>query len=483
MGLVMKRFSTEFKVGVFTLVTIVALVYMLVLLNSTWFRSQETTSYYTLATNAKGVVNMTNVRTNGVTVGQVAEIYLEGHLTHIRFKIDGGIDIPVGSRVELRSRGLLGETFLEIVRAPDEGRYIEAGGLIPMNTQFVDFSDLVGIMGSIAEDIKDITASLSQVLVDEEKGGVNPLQKMFADMEQSLAEIKGVIEDSGPHIRSGLKNAAEVTENLAKISAGDPLAEFRGLALNVSSVMGEVEDTVARVQGVVRGVEEGQGTVGRLLTDDSLVEDIRTTVQGVRDFISPANSLNVRVKYHNELRSDSSFQQYLSTQLQFREERFYLLGVTSYPESLLQSTTITRESEEGSAVILTKEERRREREALRFQAQIGHRFGDLSLRFGLFESSGGVGGDYHFFNDQLRISVEAYNWSQDKLARDLAQFKVYGFWYILPYLHANFGLADITRIRADGEGELESMRPFLGGGFHFDDEDLKRVVGAASVAF
>ena len=478
-----KRFTTEFKVGAFTLVALAALAYMLILLNSRFLSSKKTTSYYTLTSNAKGVVSMTNVRTSGVTVGQVTDILLEDQLTQIHFEIDGGVSIPVGSKVELRSRGLLGETFLEIIRAPDEGRYVPSGGMIPMNTKSVDFFDLVGVMGSIAEDIQKITASLSHVLVSKEADGENPLQRMVFDMEQSLAQIKDVIQVNRPQIQQSLDHIFQITENLAEFTQGDPLADFRSLALNVSSVMGEVKETVREVQDVVQGVGEGKGTVGTLLTDENLVEDIRSTVAGVREFVAPAQSLNVRVKYHNEVRSDNSFQQYLAGELQFRRKRFYLLGVTSFPESVVQSSTITREEKEGSQVVLTREERRRERDALRFQAQIGHRFGDLSLRFGLFESSGGVGGDYHLFNDQLRLSLEVYNWRRDADVRAVAQWKAYGFWYLLPYLHVNFGLADITRKAEDGQGDLESMRPFVGGGFHFDDEDLKKVLGTASFAF
>lgn len=499
----MKGFSTEFKVGAFTLVGMLALGYMLVLLNYELFRSKKTQSYYTLTPNAKGVVSLTTVRTNGVTVGQVTETSLEGDHTKITFALDGELNVPMGSRIELRIRGLLGEVFLELIRAPDEGIYVPDGGMIPMNRQLIDYSDLIGVMGSIAEDVESITSSLSQLLVGHGEGNDgSPLQKMIIDMQESLSGFREMMEVNGPRLEKTIEHSMQISEYLSGVTREqDPLADLGVMTESFSSVMTQMRETVEDVQDIVQGVKEGQGTVGQLFTDQGLVDDLRGTANDVRELLSPAKKLQVRVQVRGEARTDSSFQTYLSTRWQFRPERYYVLGVSSLPYDQISTTTVTRESEgvEPGDVMVVKEVQRVERPAIRFDGQIGHRFGDLSLRFGLFESSGGFGANYDFFKGRLRMSLEAFKWREDSQIRSLAQWKAYGLWYIFPFLHVNFGLADITRRssslnlgKSNGVGDVldgmlgnivSPMTPFLGGGFHFDDEDLQKLLGAASAAF
>ena len=47
----------------------------------------------------------------------------------------------------------------------------------------------------------------------------------------------------------------------------------------------------------------------------------------------------------------------------------------------------------------TVREKIKEEKAIRFNAQIGRRWHWAAVRFGLFESSGGIGGDFYAFYD------------------------------------------------------------------------------------
>ena len=109
----------------FTLLASCTIGYMLVFLVPDLFDDSDYKRYYTVVDNAAGIVPKTHVRTNGVTVGKVADITLEASQTRLALDVDASVKIPEGSTVEIRTRGLLGETFIEIVRAPDTGKEIK----------------------------------------------------------------------------------------------------------------------------------------------------------------------------------------------------------------------------------------------------------------------------------------------------------------------------------------------------------------------
>lgn len=472
----MSSYSTAFRVGIFTLLGLCALSLILWMLKAQLFMTQHNVFYYTLTSNARGVTTRTNVRTNGVDVGYVSDIKIQGELTKIQFKIQQSIQIPEGSRIELRTRGLLGETFLEIIRSSDQGRYIE-DGLIPMNEGYVDITDFIGIMGQVVEDVKILTSSLSEAVHSGDTKQENRIIALYQDVEQTLNQIQKMIADNSTQIAKTTKNIAKITENLAEYTQEDPFASIKYAAKQLNT-------SLTHINSVTQNIQEGRGTLGKLIQDDSLFDDVHTATRSLKNMISPATNLNIQIQYRNELRFDQSSQHFFGTQLQFRPERFYVLGITQYPTSLERSVITTEENIQGESTVVQSEAVIESTEpSLRFNAQFGHRFHQFALRFGLFENTGGWGIDYHLLKDRIKLSFENYQWGTNK-ERSFSRFKLYGFWYIFPQIYATFGISDITRkATTDDTSSWIAMRPFLGAGFYFNDDDLKNMLGIASLAF
>ncbi|MCY4444344.1 MAG: MlaD family protein [Proteobacteria bacterium] len=490
----MKKLTTEFRVGIFTILSIAALSYILFLLNSKYFSSKKTISHYTLTNNAKGVVNMTNVRAGGVTVGQVTGIKLKGQMTQIYFAIDSSILIPEGSKMELRTRGLLGETFLEVVRAPDSGRYIAEGDLVPMNTQFVDFSDLIRIIGSIAVDVKHVTESFSN-LVKKDSHGKSRIETVFDGVEQSTTDLRRIIQSNEAQVKKILSNIKTTSDHLVAYTQQDPLKNLKEASAKIDDFITDAKGAVTGLQDIVSGMQQGKGTVGKLLTDEDLAEDLRETAAKIRQVVSPKEGLSIQLQYNNEFRWGSHSQHYLQTIVSLQKNTFYTLGLTAYPATTTTSSRIV--AKENGQEVITTQEATTQKDTIGFHLQWGHRFNHWAFRLGVFENSGGLATDLHLLDNRLRFSLEAFRFSQSSPKRWLAQFKFYGFWYFLPHVYASFGLADIS-----GRGQtenptdtsshnnnnnigssIENMSPFVGAGFHFNDADIKRLTSSAALMF
>src|SRR4051812_23646907 len=128
----LKSMGTELKVGIFAIVALVTLGYMFFVLDPKMFQSKDYSRYYTVLNNAAGIVAKTQVKTAGVTIGNVRSVTLDNGHTKVELEADAQVPIPVGSKIEIRSVGLLGDKHLEIVRPQeDSGKVIEPGGFIP----------------------------------------------------------------------------------------------------------------------------------------------------------------------------------------------------------------------------------------------------------------------------------------------------------------------------------------------------------------
>ena len=81
--------TTETKIGLFTIGSLLALAYMFFILNPSRFSNEKYKPYYTLVRDASGIIENSNVQTNGVTIGRVTSIQLvEDGWTRIDFEIN-----------------------------------------------------------------------------------------------------------------------------------------------------------------------------------------------------------------------------------------------------------------------------------------------------------------------------------------------------------------------------------------------------------
>jgi phospholipid/cholesterol/gamma-HCH transport system substrate-binding protein len=118
---------------------------------------------------------------------------------------------------------------------------------------------------------------------------------------------------------------------------------------------------------------------------------------------------------------------------------------------------------------VVSEEKTTTKDKWKFSAQVGKRFSYLTVRGGLFESSGGVGADLDLFADRLRLTFEAFDFGRDGGPTHL---KANANWTMLRHFFVTAGFDDFL----DDKGRADY---FLGGGIRFFDEDLKFLLSPA----
>jgi phospholipid/cholesterol/gamma-HCH transport system substrate-binding protein len=121
---------------------------------------------------------------------------------------------------------------------------------------------------------------------------------------------------------------------------------------------------------------------------------------------------------------------------------------------------------------------------LRFTAQYGRKFGWLSVRAGLKDSTAGVGADLEPLGDMVKVSADMYQFAFDKFPR----LRVNVAWKVFRYLYLIGGVDDIlnnpeTKVIGgnDVSGDLARRYYFgpdvyFGAQIRFNDEDLRSLL-------
>ena len=495
----LKDLGTEFKVGLFAVASATVLGLMLFVLNPAMLSKHDENEFYTILQDAAGIIAKTQVKTNGVNVGKVKSVDLLVNTTKVVFQVDASIKVPVGSKVEIRTRGLLGDVYIEIVRVADTGQFIEAGGLIPKSDEQTDMAGIMQLVGQIGKDVKKVTGVLANVMGTE--SGERSLQNILGNIETLTADLR----KTGDTIRSAVGDNPEAVKNIV-VNLDKSLASLRTFSSNLNEVLDEdnkerlnriiasFDDSMIEVKGATKNIrlisekiEKGEGTIGRLVNDDSTLDEIEGAVKDIREALGATNKMQIYVDGRTEARADKTSQTYLNVRLQTRPDRYYLIGMTDTQEALRDTVVESPETTpaDGSRPASVKtRERITERKAIKFNLQMARRWYFFTARIGLFESSGGLAGDFHMFGDKLQLSFELFDIkTYDNEWRSVGRLKTYASILFFNHVYAMFGADDMTRKKNPMTyEEKKGPVPFAGAGITFNDQDLKSIFGAASLA-
>lgn len=479
----MSQLGPEFRVGVFTLLGLSATIFAVFVVSPDIFQRDEKVQYYTILKDASGILPKTHVKTNGVNVGKVKSVNLDKNSTKVLLEIRNDVKVPKGSKIEIRTVGFLGDRFLEIKRTDDlTSGYIEPGGMIPRDDDTTDLQEVIAIIGSIAKDVKKVTENLAKVLGDEQ--GEMSMQNIVSNIEEVTREAKEILQENREDVRTLVENIKNFSKSANDVLDNENKARLDRILANFDDSMVEVKGATKNINLISDKIENGEGTIGRLVNDDDTIEELEGAIKDIRKALAPVNQLKVEVDYHGEIRKDRTSQNYFNLNFHTRPGNYYVLGFTDANERLIDTTTesVPLDDDAGGRKTRTKEFIK-DRKSLRFNAQIARRWHFAAVRFGLFESTGGLGGDLYAFTDKVKLTLELFDFA-DKNAeyRNFAHIKTYASALFYNHLYTLVGIDDPTRKDPDTGKVQKDLNYFFGAGVKFNDDDLRALFGLAAVA-
>lgn len=495
----MTKFSVEAKVGFFVVIGIMILGYMSMKAGTFEYTGDKGYEVYALFDSAEGIVKGVPVEIAGVEVGRVKEITLEAGKARLILQINPEVQIGEDAEAIIRSKGVLGDKYVQIALASPEASPIGPGGRISQTQSPANIDTLLKQLSSIGNDIKEITESFSGVIGGEE--GEASLKITMDNMRELAVTLNETVQKNNENINRMLNNLAVFSKNLKEMSGankeavGETVDNFRqassqlretlialneitqkvnrgegtiGKLIHEEQTIKRLNETLVALKEITERINKGEGTIGRLVQEDETVDNLNETLTGINEYLRTEERFRTYIDYHGEYLFDrEEMKSYLSLRIQPKEDKYYLLGIVDDPagkKSVTETTTTV------GGVSTTKHVEEIDKDGIKFSAQIAKRYYDLGLRGGIFESTGGMGADYYFFDDRLVFSLEAFDFDPDekphlKFKADFTPFQ---------YIYLTAGLDDFI-----SDADNESF--FVGAGLYFSDEDIKTLISDAPI--
>ena len=312
----MKSIGTETKVGVFVVLGILVLTYFTVRVGKISIR-EEGYQVHTFVDSAAGLDKNSPVRIAGVEVGRVESIGLEGVKAKVIMRLPFKVRIPDGSKVYVKSSGLLGEKYIEVVPGPGPN-FIKAEGLVEEGGPSVDVDRVLTQLSSIGSDIQAITKSLSHVLGGPEGeesirglvGGAKEtmvnLQNITHTIDRGEGTLGKLVKDDKLYdeVKGTMTNLKQVTQaieegkgTLGKLVKDESLyAETQATMVEAKATMVEAREALVNLKKVSEQIEKGEGTLGKLVKDEALYDETKATMVEARQALANLNKVSQQIE-------------------------------------------------------------------------------------------------------------------------------------------------------------------------------------------
>ena len=561
----MRRFSTEFKVGLLVCVAIGLIVYASVRIGDWYDRQNQSTSYFALMQNASGLQTGSPVRIAGVKAGQVKSVGIAGGEAKVILDIYKAHPLFEDARVTLRTIGILGDSYLELSTGTPEIRQLEEGEQIPfvgtqqnLDSLVAGVSDIItnvravtqrlsnslgtpeaerklitilDNMAQTSENLSQITgttnaridnilanvASLSGTLAriaSDQEGNINTTLTELAGLSQELralvsenrSDLRGIVENIATFSASLSQEGPVIAENISTFSqslaedvpvitgalaedvpviTGALAEDVPAISGNLREVFGEqnrdslshaiaaleaslvdLEDTTRNLSAITTRIEQGEGTIGRLVNDETTVNKLDDTLDGLGEFVGGASKIKLDLGGKTEyLFSQEAYKSYITARLRPQSDREYVLQLVDDPRGIQTVRTLTREVDgvlENTTEVETSQE-------LQASLLIGQRYYDTVVRGGLIEGGFGLGVEQYFGSvDQL--SFELLVWDLDDEFGE--HWKAGGRWNVFSGGFITFGADDFLSQNPDFRDG------YLGIGLEFNEDNLRPLLSS-----
>ncbi|MBC7429859.1 MAG: MCE family protein [Bacteriovorax sp.] len=452
----------EFKVGLLAIATMAAVVFMSFKITSNQSGFGQYVQYKTIVKDASGIFPKTPIKVAGIAAGRITSIELQGNTALISFEILKQIQVTKNTKLRIKSVGFLGDKYIEL--------YVGDSPEIMSKNDFIDSEEAAGMETLIKDasevlvDVKAIVKSLKDSVAPD--GEVSPIKKILADV-QVLVEntkiateaVKRMTTGNEEKINSLVENLESFSYELAyQVDKGNPDSAMA----DIKQVLGNTKKITEDLSKIVADVKLGKGTMGKLLVEDEIADQVKDTLSSVQKIVGKADAIRTELSVFTGVNTGEKGGE---SEVAFRifpsPERFYHLGLTT-SEIGPNKETITDTTVNG--VTTTTNETKRDRNTFRFNVEIGRRVQDFAFRGGLIESTGGLGIDYYLQDFGTKFSLEGFDYKKNKGAnlRFITEMQI---WNVL------YGRASAQDIGRKGTSAT------VQAGLRFNDEDLKGLLG------
>jgi phospholipid/cholesterol/gamma-HCH transport system substrate-binding protein len=275
------KVSREIKTAVLVIISIILFIWGYSFLKGKNL-FDNSNKLFVVYENVAGLAPSAPVTLNGLTIGKVNSISInpDGKLL-VELHITTDFPISKSSIAEIYDSGLVGGRQIAIKPNLLDKNYTVSG-------DYLSASSKLGLTDALAQQLEPLQAKIQQLLENADvlfsnvndildtqtrqnlKNSIASLNTTLSEFSVASKSINELLADNKSKLNSTLKNVDKVSGNFATIS--DSLAKA-----NLGQTVRNLEKTLAKVDKIMAELEQGNGTMGKLIKDETMYTNFAKT--------------------------------------------------------------------------------------------------------------------------------------------------------------------------------------------------------------
>ncbi|MCD8291068.1 MAG: MlaD family protein [Prevotella sp.] len=285
----MKRYSKEIKIALVAICGLVILYFGMSFLKGLNLFSSANT-YLISFKDISGLASSSPIYADGYKVGVVDDIqfnYDNPEYITVEVDIDKQLRIPKGSSAEIVS-DMLGNVRVNLVLANDTDEQLKPGETIQGAVQggaLGKLGDMVPYVESMLPKLDSILYSLNLLLADPALAqSLHNVQNITSDLTVTTNSLNTMLAELNKNVPGMMEKANGVLDNANTLTANLS-------TIDVAGTVAKADATLANVAEFTAQLNNKQGTMGLLMRDPSLYNNLTSTM-------SSADSLLIDLRAH-----------------------------------------------------------------------------------------------------------------------------------------------------------------------------------------
>jgi phospholipid/cholesterol/gamma-HCH transport system substrate-binding protein len=279
----MAKKSSELWVGIFVVIGIFLFVAMTMKIEKFQIGTKAGYPLNIYFDSAAGLSPDAQVRIAGVRVGDVEKVALENGKAKVRFRLPKDVVLYKDAKAYLKSEGFLGEKYVEITSGTPGNPKLEPNGVVEQGSPPADVEQFLSNMSAVREDLKEVIKPLGDVLkaIDPKK-----VEEIVSNVDKFSGQLTILAKDSKETIERA-KGAFSSMEDIGeKVKKGEgtlgKLITDEAIYQDAKEVVEKVKESAEALKNVSEKIEKGEGTLGKLIQDESLYKEAKETLQSMK---------------------------------------------------------------------------------------------------------------------------------------------------------------------------------------------------------
>ena len=269
-------------------------------------------TFTVLFENVQGLHMGDQVDMLGKKIGKVSQTRIKGQKIAVELSIDNSFSfsIPIDSKIEVKSEGLIGSKFISITPGFNRKDFILPGATVEGLREF-DFTELTPDIVPMTHDLSAFARQLKSTLGDDEKNNIQMtlknMESFSTNLSQFITNHQNIISDEDKNnFQTTIRNLRELSNELKNGMTGE-MKKIDGILNNIKIMTDEpgkidkvIDELYAstksinamslQLEGILLKIDSGEGTLGKLVNEDSLHESMNNLVNDLRSVVKDFKS-------------------------------------------------------------------------------------------------------------------------------------------------------------------------------------------------